>query len=324
MNSAALEYRHSYVSPPMSHSASLTIVQRQSAYADLLKHQQMERPAPAPLPARPPPVQQPFQHDRSLPTNVLDHPTAIQVNGLRQQATPLAHWSGYVAGVNTYNEGVLCGNWEESRQVPGPEPRGSVIPTANARNWSSTTHDASKWLGDFRSAGAPKLGAHDMYETTQQAAAKAATQPQPQADHFRRKGFDLEAYRRDWTIGTETSRVRGSTTENRVQFKPHPDAALTTGFPKVSGAPRARARQHCQRGLPDLVPPAPHARLRRIAPDTPACGSSARRTVEAGGLALADMRLSYVGGGRTRDSLITEMLLVTRDGTKVRASSTEA
>lgn len=248
MNAAALEYRHSYVSPPVSHNSSLTIAQKQAAYTDLLRHEQFERPLLRTLPERPPPVSKAFVYDRSLPTNIPDHPTAIQVNGLRQSATTLSHWSGYVAGVNSYNEGVLCGSWAEARMNPGLEPRSSMIPSANARNWATTTQQASKWLGDFHSAAEPSLAAANMYETTQQAAGKDVTDPKPPRDFFHKKGFDLDAYRREWTVANEASRARMASTENREQFKPYPKASQTTGYPKV----RAQARP------PDLLSQ-PHA-----------------------------------------------------------------
>jgi hypothetical protein len=247
VNAAALEFRHSYVAPPQSHNASLSIVQKAAAYADLLRHEQMERPVSRTLPERPPPTKTGFAHDRSLPTNIPDHPTAIQVNGLRQTATVLPHWSGYVAGVNTYNEGVLCGNWQEARHDPAFEPTGSVIPSANARNWVSTTKLASKWLGDFQSTSQPKLGADNMYETTQMAAAKDVAHPKPRPDFFAKPGFDLEAYRKEYTIGNEVTRARLASTENREQFKPYTNAAQTTGYPKV------RARKHGASSAPALA-----------------------------------------------------------------------
>jgi len=160
MNPAALEFRHSYIAPPQSHNAGLTISQKQAAYADLLRHERV-MPAHKTLPGRPAPLHPAVVLDRSLPTNIPDHPTAIQVNGLRQSATVLAHWSGYVTGVNTFNDGVLCGNWEEARATPAPEPRGSAIPSAHARNWGTTTQQSSKWLGDFQPAPGPTPAAHD-------------------------------------------------------------------------------------------------------------------------------------------------------------------
>merc|ERR1719231_1369890 len=52
---------------------------------------------------------------RSLATNIPDHPTAIQVNGLRQERTEDVMCPGYVDGVNSYNARTLCGNWAEER-----------------------------------------------------------------------------------------------------------------------------------------------------------------------------------------------------------------
>ena len=70
--------------------------------------------------------------DRSLSTNIPDHPTAIQVNGLRQERTEHVMCPGHVYGVNSYDARVLCGNWAEERcdksYVPPPNkmPSGSI------------------------------------------------------------------------------------------------------------------------------------------------------------------------------------------------------
>lgn len=267
MNAAALEYRHSYVSPPQPHMSSLSIVQKQAAYADMLRHEQMERPVTRQLPERPAPIAKAAMYDRSLPTNIPDHPTAIQVNGLRQQATPLAHWSGYVAGVNQYGDGVLCGNWDEARLDPNHEPRGSMIPSANARNWKTTTSLSSSWLGDFQGTAAPPpQPASARYETTQQAANRDVTHPKPPVDHLAdRKGFDLEAYRTQFTIGDEVMRARYKLTENREQFKPYQNAAGTNGYPKVRAS---RGHASSCRALAPRWHPAHHDRapFRRAGP----------------------------------------------------------
>mmetsp|Transcript_12703 Transcript_12703/g.37296 ORF Transcript_12703/g.37296 Transcript_12703/m.37296 type:complete len:245 (-) Transcript_12703:171-905(-) len=231
VNPAALEFRHSYIDPSRSHHSSLTPVQKQNAYTDLLKHEQMERPIPKVAVPRPPPSKV-FQHERSLPTNVPDHPTAIQVNGLRQTATPLPHWAGYVAGVNKFKPGVLEGNWEADRLLDDYEPGGSILPSGHALNWETTTQLAAKAVKPYTTTKKPSQAAENMYETTQMAAAKDVTDPKPKRDIFDRPGFNLEEYRRDWTIGNEVTLARFSSTETRDQFKPYPHAAHTTGYPK--------------------------------------------------------------------------------------------
>ena len=53
--------------------------------------------------------------ERSLATNIPDHPTAIQVNGLRQERTEGAMCPGYIEGVGSYDARTLTGNWAEDR-----------------------------------------------------------------------------------------------------------------------------------------------------------------------------------------------------------------
>jgi hypothetical protein len=192
------------------------------------------------------------------------------VNGLRQEATPLAHWSGYVAGVNQYNDGVLCGNWEETRHEPHAEPRSTMIPSANARNWVTMTKRSDQWLGGFESKGEPKLAADNMYETSSMAASKDVTDPKPRPDFFHKPGFDLDAYRQQFTIGNEVTRARYGSTENRDMFKVYENATATTGYPKVR-RPRASSagcgrfvRTHSMRPRP--APSSGPADLRARAP----------------------------------------------------------
>merc|ERR1711988_1970299 len=52
--------------------------------------------------------------ERSLATNIPDHPTAIQVNGLRQERTEHVMCPGHVYGVNSFDTRTLCGNWARS------------------------------------------------------------------------------------------------------------------------------------------------------------------------------------------------------------------
>jgi hypothetical protein len=102
----------------------------------------MARPAkPTVLP---PPVK--VQHynetsglERSLPTNVPDHPTAIQVNGLRQERTEHVMCPGHVFGVNSYDARVLCGNWAEERSDKSYNPSDLKASTGNDW-WMETTY----------------------------------------------------------------------------------------------------------------------------------------------------------------------------------------
>merc|ERR1711988_3440 len=51
--------------------------------------------------------------ERSLATNIPDHPTAIQVNGLRMERTEGILFPGSLDGVGSYDARVLTGNWSE-------------------------------------------------------------------------------------------------------------------------------------------------------------------------------------------------------------------
>lgn len=259
-------FRSSYTRPTQSHTQTLSLVQKQAAYAELLRHEQADHP-PARAPVARPPPQNAEVYDRSLPTNVPDHPTAIQVNGLRQSATPLAHWSGYVAGVNTYNSNVLEGNWAEERAHPDFEPDDSKLPTmlpSRALGWETTTKLGHKWHGPPPSRPPPSMAAENMYETTQMAAAKDVTDPKPRPPPFQRPGFDIEQYREDWTVGNEVMRERFKSTEAREAFKPYQNASKLTGYPKVGAAraPASYARRARARADPHARAPCAH-RARR-------------------------------------------------------------
>jgi len=76
---------------------------------------------------------------RSLATNIPDHPTAIQVNGLRQERTEDVMCPGYVDGVSSYNARTLCGNWAEERSDKAYAPSLHNAPTGrNAHRYEST------------------------------------------------------------------------------------------------------------------------------------------------------------------------------------------
>ncbi len=75
--------------------------------------------------------------ERSLPTNVPDHPTAIQVNGLRQERTEHVMCPGHVYGVNSFDARVLCGNWAEERCDKSYVP--SSLKASTGNDWQMTT-----------------------------------------------------------------------------------------------------------------------------------------------------------------------------------------
>jgi len=76
--------------------------------------------------------------ERSLSTNIPDHPTAIQVNGLRQERTADVMCKGHVYGVNSYDTRTLCGNWSEERSDKAHFPK----PLAGSGWTWETTYDA--------------------------------------------------------------------------------------------------------------------------------------------------------------------------------------
>jgi len=76
--------------------------------------------------------------DRSLPTNIPDHPTAIQVNGLRQERTEHVMCPGHVYGVNSFDARTLCGNWAEERADKSYLPSELKASTGNDWQWSTT------------------------------------------------------------------------------------------------------------------------------------------------------------------------------------------
>jgi len=75
--------------------------------------------------------------ERSLPTNIPDHPTAIQVNGLRQERTEHVMCPGHVYGVNSFDSRTLCGNWAEERADKSYKP--SVLKAATGNDWQFET-----------------------------------------------------------------------------------------------------------------------------------------------------------------------------------------
>lgn len=75
--------------------------------------------------------------ERSLSTNIPDHPTAIQVNGLRQERTEHVMCPGHIYGVNSYDARTLCGNWAEERCDKAYVP--SVAKASTGSDWQFKT-----------------------------------------------------------------------------------------------------------------------------------------------------------------------------------------
>merc|ERR1719203_1627878 len=103
--------------------------------------------------------------ERSLATNIPDHPTAIQVNGIRQERTEDVLCPGYVDGVNSYDVRTLCGNWAEERCDKAYVP--SYHKSASGRSssrWSTTygdqTNHASHKVLPFRGSNALTMYTH--------------------------------------------------------------------------------------------------------------------------------------------------------------------
>lgn len=239
LNEAALEFRHSYIAPTVTHAKSLSHVQQQAAFADMLRHEQHFDSAPRPehkaaaLPA--PKKTLEGIEDRSLPTNIVDHPTAINVNTLRQSATPLAHWSGLVTGVQSFSSSVLVGNWQEDRTL-APTQRGTQSVLSKPLGWDTTQEEASAWAREhYPSTDGPSEQPASFQTTAQAAAQDAFVDKAPKAS---RRRFDVDSYRQEWTVGNEATRARFASTENREQFHSFPRAVDTTGFPRVSCCPR--------------------------------------------------------------------------------------
>ena len=79
--------------------------------------------------------------ERSLSTNIPDHPTAIQVNGLRQERTEHVMCPGHVYGVNSYDTRTLCGNWSEERCDKAYKPSQGKAPTGSDWQFQTTYGD---------------------------------------------------------------------------------------------------------------------------------------------------------------------------------------
>jgi len=84
--------------------------------------------------------------ERSLSTNVPDHPTAIQVNGLRQERTEHVMCPGHIYGVNTYDSRTLCGNWSEERADKSYVPSDARAPNGTGMGFETTYGEMTRNL----------------------------------------------------------------------------------------------------------------------------------------------------------------------------------
>jgi len=121
---AALDYRASWIAGDMvKHTKVQTPNQKSHLWAEMLTNEARSNMKPKPqldrgnLPPNPNHTKYRESNglERSLATNIPDHPTAIQVNGLRQERTEGSLCPGYIAGVGTYDARTLTGNWSEER-----------------------------------------------------------------------------------------------------------------------------------------------------------------------------------------------------------------
>ena len=85
--------------------------------------------------------------ERSLSTNVPDHPTAIQVNGLRQERTEHVMCPGHVYGVNSYDTRTLCGNWAEERCDKAYKPSTTKAPSGSDWQFRTTYNTLRDEIG---------------------------------------------------------------------------------------------------------------------------------------------------------------------------------
>jgi len=86
--------------------------------------------------------------ERSLSTNIPDHPTAIQVNSLRQERTIDVMCKGHVYGVNTYDTRTLSGNWSEERCDKAHTPSPWKASSGSDWQWRTTFDDMTKNMSD--------------------------------------------------------------------------------------------------------------------------------------------------------------------------------
>jgi len=153
---AALDYRASWIAGEMmaktssatgnpNTSAKLwteTLGNEDTAFRNSIKN-------PAQLSQLPPPMRRTMYLEsngleRSLATNIPDHPTAIQVNGLRQERTEHVMCPGHVYGVNTFDTRTLVGNWAEERCDKAYKPSSHKAPSGSDWQFQTTYADMTQ------------------------------------------------------------------------------------------------------------------------------------------------------------------------------------
>jgi len=83
--------------------------------------------------------------ERSLSTNIPDHPTAIQVNGLRQERTEHVMCPGHIYGVNSFDTRTLVGNWAEERSDKAYKPSAKGAPSGSDWQFQTTYGDMTQY-----------------------------------------------------------------------------------------------------------------------------------------------------------------------------------
>ena len=153
---AALDYRASWIAGEMVKTTKDSMAS--PAHADLLWAETMRNEAksvansmarPAvrtvlPAPHRGPSYRESNGLERSLSTNIPDHPTAIQVNGLRQERVVDMLCPGHIYGVATYDSRTLCGNWAEERCDKSYTPSQWKAPSGSDWQWKTTYGEQTK------------------------------------------------------------------------------------------------------------------------------------------------------------------------------------
>ena len=155
---ASLDYRSSWIAGEMvAMTKATTHNQNARAWTETLQNEARGMANSAIKPAKrrelPPPHRatrylESTGLDRSLSTNIPDHPTAIQVNGLRMERVEGVVCPGYVEGVGSYDARVLCGNWNEERCDKAYVPSEGNAATGRAWQWETTYEALSKSVAD--------------------------------------------------------------------------------------------------------------------------------------------------------------------------------
>jgi len=154
---ASLDYRASWIAGEMMAKTSAattnpnisgklwseTLGNEQTAFNNSLKNPAARNVLPPPMR-----VTQYLESSglgRSLSTNIPDHPTAIQVNGLRQERTEHVMCPGHVYGVGTYDTRTLVGNWAEERSDKSYKPSQHKAPSGSDWQFGTTYSEMTQY-----------------------------------------------------------------------------------------------------------------------------------------------------------------------------------